>query len=329
MASDTRILITGAGGFVGTWLRRCLKTDARVRALVVGTTISDVASRDQDGTVWRSLDLRDAEAVDGLVAAVKPTVVVHLAAQAHVQESLRFPDLTWSTNLNGTMNLAQAVLRHTPKCRFIFVSSSEIYGGSFRYAGVPLNETALLDPENPYAASKAAADLLIGQMARQGLQSLRLRPFNHSGPRQSEQFVVPAFASQVVRIERGEQNPVISVGNLEALRDFLDVRDVVSAYAAAVLRPEPFTPGLILNLASGFPRRIGSILEALVSKSKARIRIEIDPGKFRPNDTPFAAGDAGQARKKLDWQPNIAWDQTLDDILADLRNRPAKETAQH
>jgi GDP-4-dehydro-6-deoxy-D-mannose reductase len=122
-----------------------------------------------------------------------------------------------------------------------------------------------------------------------------------------------------VHAEKSETERTITVGNLSAVRDFLDVRDVVNAYAAAILKPDPIEPGIILNLASGQPRRIGSILEALVAKSKITINIEVDEKKFRPNDTPFAAGDARPAKEILGWMPTIAWDHTLDDILADLR----------
>ena len=327
MLDSPRILITGANGFVGTWLRRCLQVKLTPGAKIFANGLSSGNRTDGDGTQWHDVDLRDPNAVDALVSATRPTVLVHLAAQSHVQEAIWSPELTWSVNLNGTMNLANAVLRHSPSCRFIFVSSSEVYGGSFRLSSSPLNEMARLDPENAYAASKAAADLFVGQLARQGLQALRFRPFNHTGPQQSSRFVVPAFASQVVRIERGKGDQTIRVGNLNALRDFLDVRDVVSAYAAAILKRDPLEPGLILNLASGQPRRIGSILEALVAKSKIAIGIESDQQKFRPDEMPFAAGDSTRARDILGWSPSISWEQTLDDILADLRSRPMDDNS--
>jgi GDP-4-dehydro-6-deoxy-D-mannose reductase len=319
MLDPQRILITGASGFVGTWLLRCLRSQLSPEDQIYALGQVNVGQASGDNIHWHNLDIRDVEAVDALIATIRPTALVHLAAQSHVQEAIKSPELTWAINLNGTMNLANAVMRHSASCRFIFVSSSEVYGGAFKLSEKPLNEFARLDPENPYAASKAAADLFIGQMARQGLQAVRFRPFNHTGPGQSTRFVVPSFASQVVRAEQSETERTIMVGNLSAVRDFLDVRDVVNAYAAAILKPEPIEPGTILNLASGQPRRIGSILEALVAKSKITISIEIDEKKFRPNDIPFAAGDATLAKEILGWKPTIAWDQTLDDILSDLR----------
>jgi GDP-4-dehydro-6-deoxy-D-mannose reductase len=321
MLDPQRILITGASGFVGAWLLRCLRSHLSPEDQIYALGQVSVAQSSGDNIHWHNLDICDGDSVDKLIATIRPTALVHLAAQSHVQEAIKSPELTWTVNLNGTMNLANAVMRHCSDCRFIFVSSSEVYGGSFKLSEKPLNELARLDPENPYAASKAAADLFIGQMARQGLQAVRFRPFNHTGPGQSTRFVVPSFASQVVHAEKSETERTITVGNLSAVRDFLDVRDVVNAYATAMLKPDPIEPGMILNLASGQPRRIGSILEALVAKSQITINIEVDEKKFRTNDTPFAAGDATLAKEILGWEPTIAWDQTLDDILADLRNR--------
>jgi GDP-4-dehydro-6-deoxy-D-mannose reductase len=319
MLDPQRILLTGASGFVGTWLLRCLHSHLSPEDQIYALGQVNGAQMGAGNIHWHNLDIRDVDSVDKLIATIRPTALLHLAAQSHVQEAVKSPQLTWTINLNGTMNLAYAVMRHSSGCRFIFVSSSEVYGGSFKLSEKPLNELARLDPENPYAASKAAADLFIGQMARQGLQAVRFRPFNHTGPGQSTRFVVPSFASQVVHVEQSETERTITVGNLSAVRDFLDVRDVVDAYTAAILKPDPIEPGMILNLASGQPRRIGSILEALVAKSKITINIEVDEKKFRPNDTPFAAGDATLAKEILGWSPTISWDQTLDDILTDLR----------
>ena len=327
MLNPKRILITGASGFVGTWLLRCLSTKLSPEDQIYAAGQLNIAQKGDDDIHWHNVDIRDVDAVDALISTIRPTALVHLAAQSHVQEAIKSPELTWAINLNGTMNLANAVMRYSPACRFIFVSSSEVYGGTFKLSDKPLSELALLDPENPYAASKAAADLFVGQMARQGLQAIRFRPFNHTGPGQSERFVVPSFAFQIVQAAQTETERTIWVGNLSAVRDFLDVRDVVDAYAAAVLKPDPFDPGLILNLASGQPRRIGSILEALIAKSKTTIDIEVDEKKFRPNDTPCAVGDASLAKELLGWKPRITWDQTLDDVLDDLRSRNGQGTS--
>ena len=323
MRENFRILITGAGGFVGGWLRRVLVAHLPPGSEVHGT-VHGAEILPNVGLVGHALDITDELAANNLVASLRPNVVVHLAAHSSVQDASKVPQATWAVNLGGTMNLATSVLRHCPDCRFIFVSSSEVYGGSFRLSNLPLTELARLDPENTYAASKAAADLLVGQLARQGLQAVRLRPFNHTGPGQDSRFVIPSFASQIVQIEQGHLEPVLRVGNLDACRDFSDVRDIVAAYVAVIMRSAQFEPGQILNLASGRPRRIGDILEQLVAKSRVSIRIETDPQKLRPNDTPSASGDATLARQQLGWSPQIDMDQTLADMLDHLRNNPTK-----
>jgi len=315
MSEGTRILVTGAGGFVGHWLVESLKPRLPAGAELV--------------TLGRSsgvnADVTKPDEVDRVVATLRPTCVLHLAAVAAVQEARSFPRRTWDVNLGGTMNLAEAVMRHAPEARFLFVSTSEVYGGVFRRWNRPLDESAPMDPANTYAASKAAADLLVGQLARDGLRALRLRPFNHTGPGQTEQFVIPSFAAQIARIEHGLRPPVIQVGNLDAQRDFLDVRDVVDAYARAILADDLPEPGTVLNIASGRPRRIGDILEALVAQSRTPVRVEGDPDRMRPNDTPIAVGDAARARKALGWEPRIPFETTLAEVLGFWRasTRPA------
>ncbi|WP_333835303.1 GDP-mannose 4,6-dehydratase, partial [Rubrimonas sp.] len=164
-------------------------------------------------------------------------------------------------------------------------------------------------------------DLLVGQFAEEGLDAIRFRPFNHTGPGQDERFVAPAFAAQIARIEAGKAPPAIRVGNLDAERDFLDVRDVVEAYASALLGARSIAPGTVINLASGAPRRIRDLLDALRARARAPVAVETDPTRLRPSDTPRTAGDAARARAMLDWAPRIPWETTLDDLLADWRAR--------
>ena len=307
-----RILITGACGFVGRWLI----AELRGRMPAGSTIIAGVHASDAVGAdVSRRLDVRDREAVFELVGDAQPTAVVHLAAVSSPPAARSNPRVTWDINVIGTMNLADAVLARAPLARFIFIGSSECYGGSFNKVAGPVDEDVLLDPANPYATTKAAADLLIGQMARDGLRAVRFRPFNHTGPGQTDAFVVPAFAAQIAAIERGVQEPLLKVGNLDALRDFSDVRDIVSAYADAILRDEEIAPGSILNLASGRPLRIGQVLDDLVAMAKTSIRIENDPARMRSNDTPSAVGDSSRARALLGWAPRIEFAQTLRDVL--------------
>jgi GDP-4-dehydro-6-deoxy-D-mannose reductase len=299
-----RILITGAGGFVGRYMT----------ARLAGLPGAEVLATGRPGGAFLALDVTDAEAVDALVARFRPTCVLHLAAIASPVQAAKRRRLTWDVNLFGTMNLAEAVLRHTSEARFIFAGSSEVYGGTFNAIDGTVDEQAPLAPRNVYAATKAAADLLMNQMAEVGLKSIRFRPFNHTGPGQSTDFVVPAFAAQVAAAERGEGPSVIRVGNLEVWRDFLDVRDVVEAYTLAVLKND-LPAGTVLNVASGQPRRMRDILDDLLGLSAAAISIEHDEARMRPNDVPVAVGNASCARALLGWAPTVPWDVTLRDVL--------------
>jgi GDP-4-dehydro-6-deoxy-D-mannose reductase len=318
-ADARRILITGSGGFVGHWLLQALipELDPADRVILAGPE----ASAPLDRLEAVELDVADAMAVDAAIAIVRPTHVLHMAAIANVQEARADRKRTWDVNFGGTYALAEAVLRHAREARFVFVSTSEIYGDQFNLVGQALDETARLEPTNPYAASKAAADLLVGQLCRDGLKGARIRPFNHTGPRQSNQFVIPAFAAQIAAIERGRQPAVIKVGNLEAQRDFLDVRDVVRAYVDILLGSRTLEPGLVLNLASGKPRRIGDVLDALLGMATVKITVSEDPSRMRPSDTPIAVGNASRAAERLGWRPLVAWNDTLTDVLAYWRGQ--------
>ncbi|EWY41345.1 GDP-6-deoxy-D-lyxo-4-hexulose reductase [Skermanella stibiiresistens SB22] len=316
----SRVLVTGGGGFVGRHLIAALD-----QALPPGSEIL-AGSSSADGTKpdgWGAgrvpvrvveLDITDARQVGGVIRAEQPTHLVHLAAIAAVTASNRDPRHTWNVNLSGTLNVALAVADECPGCRIAFSSSAEVYGASFK-AGVPLDETAALQPVNPYASSKAAADLMLGQMALQGLKVARLRPFNHTGPGQTEHFAIPSFAAQIARIERGLQEPVIRVGHLDSMRDFLDVQDVVAAYVATVLRADDLPVGCVMNLSSGTARRIGDMLDALLALSDTRIEVVPDPARFRPSDTPLVVGDSGKARTLLEWRPERDIDYTLASVL--------------
>ncbi|MEZ5786308.1 MAG: GDP-mannose 4,6-dehydratase [Xanthobacteraceae bacterium] len=310
------VFVTGTG-FVSRWLAEVLAPRAGVRTTVAGLCPPSPI----DGVEAIRLDITDAPAVNEAVKAVRPTAVVHLAAIANPREAREAPHRAWAVNLDGTYALAEAVLRHAPAARFIYVSTSEIYGDQYSRTGVPLDEATLLDPTNPYAASKAAADLLVGQLARDGLNCIRVRPFNHTGPRQSESYVVPALAAQIAAIELGRRPATMRVYNLNSRRDFTDVRDVVRAYAQLSVGALEFAPGLVLNLASGVPRRVGDILDQLTAQAKADIAIEPEAAPLRQGDHSATCGDARRAQQLLGWHPSIPWETTLADVLDYWRSR--------
>jgi GDP-4-dehydro-6-deoxy-D-mannose reductase len=317
--SNPRILITGANGFVGRWLReelqKVLPPAARIISAFKGGG-NDVAAQSQGTEVSIALDIEDEEAVAHVIMTWRPTVVIHLAAVSHVLEASASPKQTFAVNLNGTIALAWSVRKFCPEALFINIGSSEVYGSSFIGATKPLDEETLLAPTNVYATSKAAADLFIGQMSKNGLNAVRFRPFNHTGPGQAENFVVSGFAAQIARIEKGLQPPIIKVGNLEAQRDFTDVRDIVSAYvAAALLPPERFKDGVILNLSSGTARRIGDILDSLLAMSQVKIQVLEDPARMRASEVSYVAGSSAKAGHLLQWSPQIPWETTLRSVL--------------
>jgi GDP-4-dehydro-6-deoxy-D-mannose reductase len=298
------VLITGAGGFVGGHLTAALKANH-----------PDWTQDAPGGAV--GVDVTDPDAVGRWIGESQPDMVVHLAAVAAVTASVKDPRLAWRVNLDGVLNVVLALQEYAPAAHLLFVSSAEVYGQSLN-TGLPVNEDALLQPVNPYAASKASADILVRQAMAAGLSATVARPFNHTGPGQSEAFVAPNFAAQIARIEAGIQAPVIEVGSLDDERDFLDVADVVSAYLLLLeRRREPAAPG-VFNVASGEPTRIGDVLEQLLSMAKVRIQVNTDPTRLRPARVPRVVGDASRIRA-LGWAPTIPLVETLAAVLEDRR----------
>lgn len=314
--APSRILITGASGFVGKHLLPLIQKNLPLSRLFATSRHSVGPQTD----VWVHCDISDHENCSEVIRAIRPDAILHLAAQSSVNYSFEEPLLTWRANLIGTINLAEAVLQQVPQCLFLYASSAEIYGLSFA-AGRPLTEDAVLKPSNPYAASKAAADIAMGEMALRGLRCLRLRPFNHTGPGQEDRFVVSSFARQIARIEVGLQPPELSVGALDRWRDFLDVRDVCRGYIAALRLGHGIAPGTAINFASGRSIRIGELLETLLAKSRKRIAVRTEVARLRPTDLKYVQGDASRATQLLGWAPSITWDETLQSVLDDWRQR--------
>jgi GDP-4-dehydro-6-deoxy-D-mannose reductase len=316
--SPYRVLVTGAEGFVGRHLISALVNDLPPESTIIACGRSPRESA--NGIIRIQLDVTDEAGVTAAIARFQPSHLVHLAAISVPQTAKQNPDLAWQVNLFGSLKVAEAVLREAPHCHFFFASSAEVYGLSFR-SGLPIDETALLNPINRYASTKAAADLAIGELSAQGLSAVRFRPFNHTGIGQTEDFVVPAFAAQIARIEAGLQEPVIRVGNTDNERDFLDVSDIVRAYSSAVIKRNSLPFDLILNVASGVKRRIGEILEELLNMSTTRIIVETDTSRIRPSEIATAVGDAGRAKLLLQWAPSTPWHQTLLSVLNNFRGR--------
>jgi GDP-4-dehydro-6-deoxy-D-mannose reductase len=298
-----RILLTGAGGFVGRHLRAALAAAYPDAVLVAGAA-----------------DLRDAEAVAATVASARPEVCIHLAAVATVAAARDDEARCWDINLHGSLRLAHAILRHAPLCRLLFVSSADAYGGAGP-SGAPLDEDMPLAPRNVYAATKAAADLAVGAMVAQGLRVVRLRPFNHTGPGQSAELAVPAFARQIARIEARLQPPLLEVGNLDTWRDFLDVRDVCAAYVACIDRFDSLPPGAILNIGSGQAQRIGDVLGDLLALAGVAVEVRSEASRTRAHDVVRTVANPARAHAWLGWQPSVPWSRTLSDVLADWRAR--------
>jgi GDP-4-dehydro-6-deoxy-D-mannose reductase len=283
-----RVLVTGGGGFVGRRLGPRLERDGW-----------ELFSRDQE------LDVTDAGALGDALAAVRPDAIVHLAAQSSVAASLESATRTFRVNYLGTHHLLAAAARVVPETRFLFVSSGEVYGAAPPDAG-PFDESAPLRPGSPYARSKASGDRLAADFAGRGLDVVRVRPFNHTGPGQTPVFAAPSFARQIAEIAHGKREPRLQVGNLDSIRDFLDVEDVVDAYARLLQRA---VPAGVYNVASGTGRRIGEVLEGLLRHAGVDATVETDPARVRPTD--HSVGDASRIETATGWTPRVPFDTTL------------------
>lgn len=312
------ILVTGATGFVGSALLPKL-TAAFPHADIVGLLHSTSATSSSANITYQFCDLADQQQVRPLIERIKPNYVVNLAAISHIPTAYENPDLTWNVNLYGTLNLLNALVNTNISCVFLQVGSGDCYGQSFAH-GRSVDENTVFMPMNPYAASKAAADLAAFSYRHRGqLKIIRARPFNHSGAGQSERFVIPAFAKQIVDIEKGLQPPELTVGNLSAERCFLHVDDVVDAYIALLRCHCSIVSGDAFNIVSDQTTAIQSILDGLLAKSPLSISVLDDPKKQRPSDILKAKGSADKLKRLTQWTPKITIDQLLDDVLTSLR----------
>ena len=310
-----RALITGITGFAGSHLADYLLAEqSDVEIFGTYRWRSRMENIDHlDGKInLLECDLRDAAAVHGVLAEVRPDYIFHLAAQSFVPASWRAPSDTLTTNLIGQTNLFEAVRMLELDPVIQIAGSSEEYGLVLPDE-VPIKETNPLRPLSPYAVSKVGQDLLAYQYFKSyGLKTIRTRGFNHTGPRRGEVFVTSNFAKQIASIEAGLREPVIRVGNLDAQRDFTDVRDMVRAYWLAVTKAKH---GEVYNLASGKAVTIRELLDQLLALSETKVEVQVDPERLRPSDVEILLGDFSKFKADTGWEPSIPLEQTLRDTL--------------
>jgi len=312
-----RVLITGASGFVGQHLATHLHTTDN-NITLYGTTLEHEQTPKNDIITYHPIDLRDSTAVHTLLVNCKPDYIYHLAAQAFVPRSFEDPWETLDNNIRSQLNIIQACLALDIQPRMLVISSAEVYG-SVKSENMPMDENTPMRPTNPYSVSKVTQDLLgLQYYLSHKLPIMRARAFNHIGPGQNPRFVAPAFATQIAKIETSAQEPFIYVGNLEAKRDFTDVRDIVRAYHMILTTGNP---GEAYNVASGKAYSIQYLLDTLLSYTDIDIDVRIDPDRLRPVDVPEIRGDITKLTTDTGWQPTLTFEETLKDVLNDCRQR--------
>jgi GDP-4-dehydro-6-deoxy-D-mannose reductase len=320
-----RALVTGISGFVGGHLAEHLLDEGD---LVVGLSASGrwplTLAHLAKSVRIAQFDLVEQDEADlaEIVRCEQPDVIYHLAAQSNPQGSLADSRGTWALNLGGSLNLLEAVRASGQRPRMVLVGSGICYGNPGPES-IPVREDCPLRPNNPYAASKAAVDLLgIQHCLTHNTDVVIVRPFNHAGPRQSPRYVLAALALQVAEVESGHRD-YLEVGNLDVVRDFTDVRDIVSAYR---LLAQQGRPGEIYNLGSSQGTKIADALGHLRSLAKTLIPIRVDAARVRPVDQPLLVADASKLRAAVNWTPRYTIEQTLSDMLAFCRNELAGST---
>lgn len=316
-----KALITGITGFAGSHLAEYLLADhpdVETHGTYRWRSRRDNIEQLEDDVELHECELRDYHSVHKTLERIRPDFIFHLAAQSFVPSSWTAPADTLSSNIIGQTNLFEAcrALKLDPVIQI--ACSSEEYGLVLPDE-VPIKETNPLRPLSPYAVSKVSQDFLGYQYFQSyGLKAIRTRGFNHTGPRRGDVFVTSNFARQIASIELGLRPPVIRVGNLEAVRDFTDVRDMVRAYWLAVNHGRP---GEVYNIATGTGITIQELLDRLLAMAQVEVTVEVDPDRLRPSDVEILIGDSSKFRADTGWEPQVPFDQTLRDILDYWRER--------
>jgi GDP-4-dehydro-6-deoxy-D-mannose reductase len=310
-----RVLITGITGFAGSHLADYIlseKRDVEVFGFVRWRSRRDNIDHILERIHLYEADLKDIVSLKKALSQIRPDRIFHLAAQSFVPTSWKCPSETFSINAIGEINLFEAVLSLGMKPRIQIAGSSEEYGLVYPEE-VPMKEDNHLRPLSPYAVSKVAQDLLAYQYFKSyGMDTVRTRGFNHTGPRRGEVFICSNFAKQIALIEKKKQKPIISVGNLDAQRDFTDVRDIARAYWLSL---EKGKKGEVYNIGTGKAYRIKEILDMLLSLAGDNIEVRVDPDRLRPSDVPILLSDSTKFRKITGWEPKIPFTQSLKDLL--------------
>ena len=309
------VLVTGAGGFVGCFLVPLLEARG---ARVVGVYKTGLP-RPEFGSHWIEADLAQPDEVRSLVRDVSPSRILHLAALAFPPDVARDPLMALKVNLGALDILLDEIAARAPETRVLVVGTGQAYGPT-RPDADPWKEDAPLQPGNAYSATKAAAEQrAVLAFERDAIPVILARPMNHTGPGRPPDYVESAFARQLARIEQKLQEPVLRVGNLQSVRDFSDVRDVVEAYALLIEQGEP---GAVYNISSGVGTEVRTLLDLLLKQSRARPAIEVDPALYRTHEDDRVALVADPARiRALGWRARFSLDETLKDLLEDWRTR--------
>lgn len=312
-----KVLVTGAAGFVGAHFIQKLQEDGRYEVFAWARNADEAAQIALESNHIGIVDITDARQVEEELGKVCPGYICHLAAQSSVARSWKLPAQTYEINVIGTINLLEAVHHYVPEARILLIGSAEQYG-KISPEDLPVSEEHPLEGVNPYSLSKMAQEKAAQLYVKSyGMQIICVRAFNHIGPGQSIQFVVPDWCSQIVEMEKGSREPVLQVGNLDVRRDFTDVRDIVKAY---ILLLEQGASGECYNVGSGNAYSLGEVLEEIVKRSTVTgIRVETDVQRLRPADIPELRADVRKLWEATGFKPQLTLGQSIQDILEEMR----------